>query len=331
MQKINETQRLIFQKGKQREFILEVKKKTNLTWRYLAKLVGISLSTLNDSYKREKCSISYALFKKLCKVSNLRPNKFLKCIKEVKDANWGRIRGGRIGGKKKKPNISKIKIKIPETSQKLAEFLGVLLGDGSISKTNYCIEISLNKESDRLYVEYVNDLIFNLFRILPRKIFVKNRKLIKLRIYSKELFNFIKTLNMPVGKETKKIPDWVSNYKNLMADMLRGLFDTDGSLYFSSRRCILNFSCYSSIMRKQIDSYLNTFGIPVSRTGNNINVSSLWKIKRFMEIIGSSNVKNVIKFLEYINNKKTVRTEDLKKYFKLYESIKAPYKYGRVI
>jgi len=148
-----------------------------------------------------------------------------------------------------------------------------------------------------------------------------------LRINSKELFKFIEKSEMPIGQETKNIPSWIVKDKNLTIGTLRGLFDTDGSMFYSSRRCIMNLSCYSTAMRKQVQSFLNMFEIPTSITKNNLNASSLWKIKKFMKIIGTSNVKNIIKFSEYINNKKTVRTEDLKEYFDLYRTITVPFKY----
>ena len=317
--------RIIFVKNKQKEIIEKAKENSNLTWKEISKKLRISEISLRNDLRNEKYSISYDNFLKICKLGRIDPQWYTKFILEIKDRNWGRIKGGQIGGRKKKPNISKIKIIIPEVSENLAEFVGILLGDGSICKINYCIEISLNKESDRLYINYVNNLIFNLFGINPKKIFVKGKKLIKLRVNSKNLFNFLKELKLPVGQASKSIPHWIIQDKKLLYSTLRGLFDTDGSLYFSSRRCIMNFSCYSPKMRKQIYQSLNELEIPVSMIKNNINISSLWKIKKFLAIIGTSNTKNIIKFLEYTNNKKIVRTDDLNNFFEPYKSISLPF------
>lgn len=317
--------RVIFLKNKQKELIEKVKQNSHLTWKEISKEIGTSELSIRNDMRNEKYSISYSNFQKLCSLGGIQPEHYVRFIKEIRNQNWGRVKGGQIGGKKKKPNRSRIMIKIPEVSNALLEFLGILLGDGSICRTNYCIEISFNKESDKLYVDYVNNLIFSLFRVRPHKVFVKGKKLVKLRINSKNLFQFLKKFDMPIGKQPKTIPAWLLKNDQLLPSILRGLFDTDGSLYLSSRRCIMNFSCYSTFMQKQIHQSLNQLGIPTSLVKNNINASSLWKIKKFLEIVGTSNTKNVIKFLEYTRNKRTIRTDELNRYFELYESVKLPF------
>ena len=66
-------------------------------------------------------------------------------------------------------------------------------------------------------------------------------------------------------------------------------------------------------------------------SGVKINGTSLWKIKHYLRIVGTSNMKNVIKFLEYTKNKRTVLTIDLEKnlntYVKTYEKVRLPYFY----
>ena len=55
------------------------------------------------------------------------------------------------------------KIKIPELDERLAEFIGVYLGDGTLTK--YFIRISGDYRYDIPYFNYLKDLIYKLFGV----------------------------------------------------------------------------------------------------------------------------------------------------------------------
>lgn len=321
----NKTHRLIFKEGKQKEFINEVKRKSGLTWKELSMMTGLCVITLRHGFRKEIHSMSYNIFQKLCKLGKVNPSIYLSDIKDVRDKGWGRAKGGRIGGSKSKTGTPKIHINIPQPSTKLAEFIGILLGDGSLCKTNYAMEIVLNKRDDEPYSDYVFSLIRELFGVKPKKILPRDRNVLHLRVNSRSLFEFLLSLGMSPGRAKKTIPDFIYNEKQFLSSALRGLFDTDGSVHLSSRWCTLNFKSRSPALKEQIILGLGGFGIPAFISGHNINLTSKWKIERFMQEIGSSNIKNVIKFIEYTQNKRTVRSGDVKHLFPEYKSIALPY------
>ncbi|MBM4467703.1 MAG: hypothetical protein FJ014_19490 [Chloroflexi bacterium] len=52
---------------------------------------------------------------------------------------------------------------IPEKSPLLAEFIGIMLGDGSI--TDHQVTVTLNKTDDAEYANFIRELIGGLFGI----------------------------------------------------------------------------------------------------------------------------------------------------------------------
>ena len=322
---INKTCRMIFKNGKQKEFIDEVKEKSGLTWKELSTMTGLCVITLRHSFRKELHFMSYDIFKKLCKLGKVAPSIYLSDIKSVKDKDWGRAKGGRVGGPKSKIGTPKIRINIPQPSTKLAELIGILLGDGSLCKTNYAMEIVLNKRDDNPYSDYVSNLVQELFGIKPKKIFPRDRNVLHLRVNSRTLFEFLLSLGLLPGRTKKIIPDFICKNKQFLSSALRGLFDTDGSVHMSSKWCVLNLKSRSPALKEQIILGLGGFGIPAFMSGHNINLTSKWKIERFMREMGSSNIKNIIKFIEYTQNKRTVRSGDVEHLFPKYKSIALPY------
>lgn len=224
--------------------------------------------------------------------------------------------------------VIKIHISKPVFSEKLAEFVGIMLGDGSISKSGYTIQITLNKIYEKDFLNYIYKMVFNLFTIKPKIFEIKNKETMFLRINSLELFYYLKDMGLSTGNEEKYIPRWILQEKSLIRSCIRGLFDTDGSIFLSSRWCVLNFTNSSKMIFNEFRKNMKKIGIPTIASRNHINATSLWKIKKFLKEIGSSNIKHVIKFLEYVNNKNTVRSdESILPLFSKYKNTKLPFYY----
>jgi len=149
----------------------------------LAEKLKIHSRTLND-LKREEYSISLDCLKKICKMAALA----MPDDVEIRDPFWYSIKGARKGGlamiKKYEgivgdPKYRKMKwyqwwekigkhrknmvvgmtkdVTLPLLSADLAEFTGVMLGDGGIPKSQ--VIISTNSKDDREYGYFVRDLI----------------------------------------------------------------------------------------------------------------------------------------------------------------------------
>lgn len=131
------------------------------------------------------------------------------------------------------PNKSHRKpIKLPTNSEKLAEFMGIMAGDGGLNNP-WQITISLNSEADAEYSEYVSLLIKDLFD-LDTRFMRRDGKDLKIICSSAGLVDFLVEKGFTRGNKIKlkiTIPDWVKGNKLFKKAFVRGLMDTDGCLY----------------------------------------------------------------------------------------------------
>lgn len=128
-------------------------------------------------------------------------------------------------------------------SLRLAEFLGIMYGDGSLSY--YQIIVTLGtKELD--YANYVLDLMENLFGARP-KIGIRKTGYRDVYIGSREISDWLKDQGLAYNKVRAQvdIPKWIFKKKKYMEGFTRGFFDTDGSVYrlrFGIQVSFTNFS-----------------------------------------------------------------------------------------
>jgi hypothetical protein len=225
----------------------------------------------------------------------------------------------------KAPSI-KIHINEPELSPKLAEFIGILLGDGSLSKTGYECSIVLNKIYDAPYINYVKSLIFELFGVYPH-FYPFKTKAARITIYSKRLFEFlVNILNLSYGIQNKNIPTSIFENRTLIKSVLRGIFDTDGSIFLSSKRKIINIASTSKSLKNDIIGLLEAVEIKYHLSDKNINITNHNDVKRFLTVVGSSNLKNIIKIIEFYKNNVSIRSDqNLLDKFHIYSNTKLPF------
>jgi len=111
---------------------------------------------------------------------------------------------------------------------KLAELIGIILGDGYIKK-NKEIKISFNSKDDLNYIYYVRNLIYDLFDYKTPLNFRKNENTADLRITKRFVVNYFLEEGLKESPKWNKakIPNKYLKYEKLV---LKGLFDTDGCL-----------------------------------------------------------------------------------------------------
>ena len=196
------------------------------------------------------------------------------------------------------------------------ELIGIILGDGCIyhypTKGIYGLEISGNAEEDREYFLNISDFIENLIGKKP-VISVRNHKLgksLKLVVYSKK---FAEHLINDVGITCKNktfeavIPDKLLDWK-YSKHIIRGLFETDGSLYFLKVNGILAYprveiKTSSKVIAGQITKILEQKSFkPHTRTNNSdstigIYVSGPLMLERWVQEIGFGSNKSLSKYL----------------------------------
>ena len=204
-------------------------------------------------------------------------------------------------------------------SKKLAEFFGILTGDGYMNtyrKYDYVIEIAGNKLYDKDYlVIYVSNLIKELFNVSPRYIEKKNQNSIYLRIRSKVIFNYLLNNDFKKGRKGNiKIPAWVINNKEFMKYFIKGLFDTDGCISIKNKEGkkypVISITSKSNLLLLDVMNYVKSIEINsyITRYVHinprythklityKLQVNGYSNLNLWFNLIGSSNKRNINKY-----------------------------------
>ncbi len=121
-------------------------------------------------------------------------------------------------------------VRIPsEYSANLAEFFGIMLGDGHISRFQTVVTLG-TKELE--YVAYVASLMESLFNV-PATIIVRSDGYRDVYIGSVTLTTWLRSEGLVHNKVAQQVdvPSWIFDKPEYMVAFLRGFFDTDGSIY----------------------------------------------------------------------------------------------------
>ena len=149
-----------------------------------------------------------------------------------------------------------VEIDLPKPSVKLAEFMGIMLGDGCAS--NYYSTVSLNSHADKAYVPYVLHLIDKLFvggSFNAKQI--KNVNLVLIQISSVQISQFLR--NEGLLPNNKKIPAWILENQTYRRACVRGLFDTEGSISYKFYKSKKGLSIYKQLNFRNADQKLMHF------------------------------------------------------------------------
>ena len=182
----------------------------------------------------------------------------------------------------------------PQMSNSLAEIFGVLNGDGHINKLNHEICV-VGSVLERDYFDYLKHLFEGSLH-LSFSIQPQNTKL-KLRAYSKQLADILhEDFGLPKGNKLGKlnVPKQVLLKKALLKSYVRGLFDTDGSVYLRRNKDqVVNISSADKMYLMQIKEALNSLGVNSSISKKNIYVYKKQDVDKFFKIIKPANSKHL--------------------------------------
>lgn len=192
---------------------------------------------------------------------------------------------------------------IPEPSALLAEFFGIMIGDGGINNP-WQANITLNSEADAQYVGFVSNLCETLFRVAPRIMKRKETKAIVASLASTTAVDFLVDKSLARGNKLETgllMPDWIFSQKEYRIACIRGLMDTDGGLYIHNHivagkrysNIVLCFSSASPMLIKRVALTFVEFGIMphINKTGKNLYLHSRKAIAKYLEIFGTSNAR----------------------------------------
>lgn len=160
-------------------------------------------------------------------------------------------------------------------SEDLAEFYGILIGDGCLSPAGgsscYLACVAGNSRKDLDFFTHVLQLIKKLFNKSPKIRKRKHRDEIEIHFGSKYAFTLLHGLGFPVGKKREiSIPQPLL-HENLWPHVARGIFETDGCLVFSRRHREISYYPRVEITNssleliKQLQNLLLCAGFPCSR------------------------------------------------------------------
>lgn len=150
-------------------------------------------------------------------------------------SNWQKINRAKLEKERKK------KLK---KNNYLAEFIGVLLGDGNLTaypRTD-AVRIVYNSEE----CNYINHIAMLIEKIFNKKPTVNKRNKEKATDIVFYKSNLSKKLDIPCGNKIKnkvKIPEWIKRNKVYFVSCLKGLFETDGCFCEdkSNYTCVIEF------------------------------------------------------------------------------------------
>ena len=154
----------------------------------------------------------------------------------------GRARGGQNAQKRFRSNPEYFRqrgvavrkeIVQPPRSADLAEWIGIVLGDGGM--TRYQVTISLNHTLEAKYAEYVARLAARLFGLTSSWVVDRHDDALALIFSSVKLVELLERLGLRRGNKIRHradIPSWIWEREEYRIACLRGLMDTDGCVYY---------------------------------------------------------------------------------------------------
>lgn len=326
--KLYKDKRAILPAGKQRLFLESLAGRLSIA--EIARICRCSERTIRD-WRREKFPIQMVALHALCKEGQLQlPRDFavrdryahlkIASKKGVRSvfAKYGRIpvdeKRRKMGWKKwwetegkfrQNPLLQAWPIRKPEKSVDLAEFIGVAMGDGGMSK--YQMVITLHHKDDLAYSKFVTRLMERLFGIKPRVYHDPKNSINDIVISRKNLVGFLNELGLPIGDKVRQefdIPNWIKADKILAIACIRGLIDTDGSVFTHSYRSKgklysykkLSFTSRSAPLRLSVAKVLAENGMNPRLSGFDVRIDSIADVKRYFSIVGSSNPKHLKRY-----------------------------------
>jgi hypothetical protein len=202
-----------------------------------------------------------------------------------------------------------------QLNRNLSELIGAIIGNGNIydGKTKY-VEITGNSIQDRAYFNgRLNSIISSELGYNPRMYIKCNA--IRLRINKRSFVRDLKDVGMPTGKWKSlivKIPYIIAKRWDLAKTCIRGIFDTDGSVYFDKRHIYTE-------PYPRMDLHLNNLGLiyqiynlliahgfnpKVSIKKGSLYLNGVNEIVHYLNTINFSNDKHLakVKYLKIESN-----------------------------
>jgi len=319
--------RVRFLPGQQQQFLSKIGEVSRFSSDDLAAIAGVVGRSYRD-WKRGKLNMSLKASRKLSlKFDVPLPEKEFALITRAREykSEKGKIGGyahfrkygspgtseGRRKGGSKVLAILRARGVIPERKQyvfppqlssELAEFVGILLGDGGITKWQVCV--TLNTEADRDYIGFVKELGLKLFQSQASWWDRKNCMATTVSWSGLNLVEYLMTLGLKSGNKVKHqvgVPQWITENSEFSLSCLRGLMDTDGGIFLHTYRVNgkrysypkLSFSNRSMPILMFVYQFLHSLDLGPKTRWETPN-KQVWlynhkAVSRYLQIVGTHN------------------------------------------
>lgn len=328
MAKAFKEKRVVFPSGKQRVFLERINQE--LTVALMARISNCSERTIRD-WRREKFSMPLTAVHAFSARTHVPVPKNIR----IRDAYAHIAKASRMGaaatikkygriprneerrkerwrhwwestGKfEKNPLFEPRAVHVPNRGVELAEFVGITMGDGGISA--YQVVITLHHIDDSEYAAFVTRLIKKLFKIKPKIYHSPKNSVNDIVVSRKELVRYLHELGLPIGNKIKQqfdIPEWIKHDREFAMACLRGLVDTDGSVFTHRYRVKgtwyaykkLSFTSASKPLRKSVYTLLLKDGFHPRMTEKDVRLDRAEDMERYFNRIGSHNPKHLRRY-----------------------------------
>jgi len=323
--------RVYLEKGEQARFLREVKERLpHLTWQKIADICGVERHTLLG-WRREEWRMSYRTLMRLSRLSGVPTPHILEVVSEKErrrraSAKAGRIvqakygcrftqedrrKGGRVSQQQRREHPERYNfattrkvINIPPKSARLAELVGIVLGDGQI--TNLQVNVSNNAEKEQEYGHFIAGLFKELFG-LDATIGKARKNCSKVIVSSVALVEYLESIGLKRGDKLASgvgVPEWIFASEATMRACVRGLMDTDGCIFLRRQRSHgrerryleLHFSSHSPALREGMTHMLQALGFTPRPGRKNVTLYRQREVHRYFEKIGSSNAHHLARY-----------------------------------
>lgn len=191
---------------------------------------------------------------------------------------------------------TKKEIFLPHTrTTELAEFFGIILGDGNISHFQTRITLG-TKELE--YVEYVAALMDRVFQT-PATICIRSSGYRDVYIGSVLLTKWLREEGLMPNKVASQVsaPAWIFERPEFMSAFLKGFFDTDGSIYKLRFGMQISLTNYSLPLLVSLQAMLVKLGYkPSAISSCKVYLTRKADIERFFSEIRPANSKHLRRY-----------------------------------
>lgn len=198
-------------------------------------------------------------------------------------------------------NSHRKQVILPKYSVELAEFFGIMMGDGGINNP-WQANITLNSIKDAKYSKYISRLCKRLFGIIPAIRKRKTRNALVVSLSSTSVVDFLVENGLVRGNKLKtglRIPKWILEKPLYQKACVRGLIDTDGCIFVHVHKVRgkiyknigLSFVSLSKELIFQVADIFAEFGIMphITKRGQDIYLYQVDAVVKYLKVFGTSN------------------------------------------